>query len=232
VIIAEGQEAQANLDGSGSSEKRERRSRDRYGRDRRERASEPRQETPGEEAQADLNADPSSAPVAEVTGEDRPATRSYFERAQQAAATPAAQEVHAPIGEAPLEAPLASNLTAAASVAPAAEPMPAPAAAAVATVAAAAPAAPAAPAVATRAALPSAASYYLQIDSLQQVAQDSGLVWVNSDADKVATVQAAIAAEIKPARVPRERPPAVVLNEGPLVLVETRKDLKDMNLPF
>ncbi len=226
MIIAEGQEAQANLDGSGSSEKRERRSRDRYGRDRRERASEPRQETPGEETQADLNTDPSSAPVAEVTGEDRPATRSYFERAQQAAATPAAQEVHAPIGEAPLEAPLASNLTAAASVAPVAEPMAAPAPAAVAT------AAPAAPAVATRAALPSAASYHLQIDSLQQVAQDSGLVWVNSDADKVATVQAAIAAEIKPARVPRERPPAVVLNEGPLVLVETRKDLKDMNLPF
>ena len=74
--------------------------------------------------------------------------------------------------------------------------------------------------------------YTLQIDSLQQVAQSSGLVWVNSDADKVAAVQAAIAAEPQPARVPRERPPAVVVNEGPLVLVETRKDLQQLNVPF
>jgi ribonuclease E len=55
---------------------------------------------------------------------------------------------------------------------------------------------------------------------------------VNSDADKVAAVQAAIAAEPQPIRVPRERPPAVVLDEGPLVLVETRKDLKQLNVPF
>jgi len=80
--------------------------------------------------------------------------------------------------------------------------------------------------------LPKVASYALPLDSLQQVAQTSGLVWVNSDADKIAAVQAAIAAEPKPVHVPRERPPAVVVNEGPLVLVETRKDLKNMNLPF
>lgn len=80
--------------------------------------------------------------------------------------------------------------------------------------------------------LPKVASYTLPLDSLQEVAQSSGLVWVNSDADKIAAVQAAIAAEPKPVHVPRERPPAVVVNEGPLVLVETRKDLKDMNLPF
>jgi ribonuclease E len=76
------------------------------------------------------------------------------------------------------------------------------------------------------------ASYNLPLESLQDIAQTSGLVWVNSDADKIAAVQAAIAAEPKPVHVPRERPPAVVVNEGPLVLVETRKDLKDMNLPF
>jgi ribonuclease E len=87
-------------------------------------------------------------------------------------------------------------------------------------------------AAAARAGLPSVASYTLQIDNLHQVAQSSGLVWVNSDADKVAAVQAAIAAEPKPVRVPRERPPAVVLDEGPLVLVETRKDLKQLNVPF
>lgn len=75
-------------------------------------------------------------------------------------------------------------------------------------------------------------SYALPIESLNQIASGSGLQWVNSDAAKIAAVQAAIAAEPKPVHVPRERPPAAVINEGPLVLVETRKDLKDMNLPF
>jgi ribonuclease E len=80
--------------------------------------------------------------------------------------------------------------------------------------------------------MPAAAIYTLPIDSLQQVAQSSGLVWVNSDADKVAAVQAAIAAEPQADRVPRERPPMVVVNEGPLVLVETRKDLNSLQVPF
>ncbi len=74
--------------------------------------------------------------------------------------------------------------------------------------------------------------YTLPMEGLQQLAQSSGLVWVNSDASKVAAVQAAIAAEPQPVRVPRERPPAVVLNEGPLVLVETRKDLNTLKVPF
>ena len=100
-------------------------------------------------------------------------------------------------------------------------------------VAAAAPAAPA-PAAPSPAptGMPKVASYSLPIDSLQQIANSSGLEWVNSDADKVAAVQAAIAAEPKPVHVPRERPPVVVLDEGPLVLVETRKDLAEMKLPF
>jgi len=33
-------------------------------------------------------------------------------------------------------------------------------------------------------------------------------------------------------RVPRERPPVVVIEEGPLVLVETKRDLREMQLPF
>ena len=32
--------------------------------------------------------------------------------------------------------------------------------------------------------------------------------------------------------MPRERPPAIVIDEGPLVLVETRKDLSQIKLPF
>jgi ribonuclease E len=60
---------------------------------------------------------------------------------------------------------------------------------------------------------------------MQAVAQSSGLEWVNSNPERIAAVQAAIAAEPKPVHVPRERPPLVILDEGPLVLVETRKDL-------
>ena len=67
---------------------------------------------------------------------------------------------------------------------------------------------------------------------MAQVAESSGLQWVNSDAAKIAAVQAAIAAEPKPVHVPRERPPAVEIDEGPLVLVETKRDLGDMKLPF
>jgi ribonuclease E len=80
--------------------------------------------------------------------------------------------------------------------------------------------------------LPKVQAFNLPVDSLIQVASSSGLQWVNSDPAKIAVVQAAIAAEPKPVHVPRERPPVVVIDEGPLVLVETRKDLSDMKLPF
>lgn len=53
-----------------------------------------------------------------------------------------------------------------------------------------------------------------------------------SNEDKVRAVQAAMAAEPKPVHVPRERPPKVELDEGPLILVETRKDLSEVKLPF
>ena len=80
--------------------------------------------------------------------------------------------------------------------------------------------------------LPRVQTYTLPLTELNQIADTAGLQWVNSDADKVAAVQAAIAAEPKPVHVPRERPAPVVINEGPLILVETRKDLRDLNLPF
>jgi ribonuclease E len=80
--------------------------------------------------------------------------------------------------------------------------------------------------------MPKARPFTLPMQDLQAIAQSAGLDWVNSNAEKVAAVQAAIAAEPKPVRVPRERPPVVVLDEGPLVLVETRRDLSAMTLPF
>ena len=60
---------------------------------------------------------------------------------------------------------------------------------------------------------------------MQAVANSSGLEWVNSNPNSIAAVQAAIAAEQKPVHVPRERAPLVILDDGPLVLVETRRDL-------
>lgn len=74
--------------------------------------------------------------------------------------------------------------------------------------------------------------YVLAMDELQHIAETAGLTWVNSDAEKIRTAQEAIAAEPKPVHVPRERPPLVVIDEGPLVLVETRKDLSQLDLPF
>ncbi|SEA34153.1 Rne/Rng family ribonuclease [Variovorax sp. YR216] len=81
-------------------------------------------------------------------------------------------------------------------------------------------------------AMPKIQPFVLPLDELAQIAEGSGLQWVNSDADRVAQVRAAIAAEPKPVHVPRERPPAMVLDDGPLVLVETRRDLAGIVLPF
>lgn len=80
--------------------------------------------------------------------------------------------------------------------------------------------------------MPSIAGYDLPIASLTALTESSNLQWVQSDASKVAQVQQSIANEPAPVRLPRVRPPAVVLDEGPLVLVETRKNLSQLNLPF
>jgi ribonuclease E len=101
--------------------------------------------------------------------------------------------------------------------------------AAPAAVAAAAPAAAPVPVAAAPVVMP---KFELPLGELQAIAEGAGLQWVNSDANKVQAVQAAIAAEPKPVHVPRERAPAVVIDEGPLVLVETRKDLAQTKLPF
>ena len=225
-----GNETPAVAPAAEGEERRERRSRDRYGRDRqrgergergeRTERTEPAQE--GQSAPASM-LDFNLADSAPADGAQEPARRSYF--------APAAGAV-APAAEAAAAAPQAAPVPTV-SVAPPA-PVMAPAPVAPAPVAPAPVAAPAAPAPAAPAsgAMPQVTPFVLPIDEMQQVAQGSGLQWVMSDADKVAAVQAAIAAEPRPVRVPRERPPAVVLDDGPLVLVETRRDLRDMQLPF
>ena len=105
--------------------------------------------------------------------------------------------------------------------------------------AAAAPATPRealnAPAVATadvEPAPPAVGPYALPVESLQTLAASAGLEWVNSDAERIIVVQQAMANEPKPVHVPRAPRPRLVVDEGPLVLVETRKDLSQMKLPF
>ncbi|MCY7308223.1 MAG: hypothetical protein LH632_19250, partial [Rhodoferax sp.] len=88
------------------------------------------------------------------------------------------------------------------------------------------------PAASPTAGMPTVQSYTLPIDSLSGIAQQAGLNWVNSDAGKIALAQAAIAAMPKAIRVPRVRPAPMQIDEGPLVLVETKRDLRSMKLPF
>ena len=80
--------------------------------------------------------------------------------------------------------------------------------------------------------MPTAAPYHLPTDSLNALAASAGLQWVQSDADKIGAVQAAMAAEPAPVRLPREPRRQVLVDDGPLVLVETRKDLSQVKLPF
>ena len=234
----------ADADGA-TPERRERRSRDRYGRDRRNRGERERngrdEQAEGDNAAADsgFGADvvPASSSVSQ-DGDEAP-RRSYFNAAPAAASadTPApavADGAAAPAPVAQGEVPVAAQ-QAAPAVAPAAPAVSVAPAAPVAPVAAAPVAAPApAPAAAApaKAGLPAIASYALPLDALHQIASTAGLQWINSDADKIAAVQAAIAAEPKPVHVPRERQPVVQIDQGPLILVETRKDLTDLVLPF
>ncbi len=183
-----------------------------------------------ESAETMLDIDLTAAGTA-PQGAEQPARRSYFSApaAEEAAPAPQAAAVREAL---PVPAPPVEEVAAQAQPVMGAEP-PAPAPAAPAPAPALAPVA-AAPVVAQAAPSPApqAQAFVLPVDDLAQMAQASGLQWVNSDADKIAAAQAAIAAEPAPVHVPRERPPVPVLDEGPLVLVETRRDLRELQLPF
>ena len=197
---------------------RERRPRDRYGRERRPRTE---RDNAAESSENAADPQPQGAPFAE---QENGVRKSYFDQAQTTqsevpTADPSSEVVAQPV---PAAEPQAKATT---------TPPPASVAATAVPKVATAPEAGAhSPAPAT--AMPIVADFRLPLDELAQIAQDAGLVWVNSDAAKVATVQAAILAEPQVARVPRERPAPPTVDERPLVLVETRLDLSDVRLPF
>lgn len=89
-----------------------------------------------------------------------------------------------------------------------------------------------APAAAPAVPAPVAAPYRLPTDTLASIASGAGLQWVGSDAEKIRAVQEAMANEPKPMRVPRAPKPRAAIDDSPLVLVETKKDLSQVRLPF
>ncbi|MEQ1682291.1 MAG: Rne/Rng family ribonuclease [Burkholderiaceae bacterium] len=138
--------------------------------------------------------------------------------------------VQAAVAEPVVEAAVAETIVEAPVAAPVRAAVPAP----VAPVVVAAVSAPIVAAAPAPQAPAPAEPFVLPLNSLQAVAEAAGLQWVNSDTDKIRAVQAAMASEPAPAHVPRERKPVenTDTDTGPLVLVETRKDLSQIKLPF
>ena len=187
------------------SEPREKRSRDRYGRER-----GPRGARGGQGARQEQTSNDEGQPAQAAPADEEP-RKSYFTTnveapaAVETAAVPAPAMIQAP---AAVQAPVVQTTPRALTPAPVIAPTAAPTG------------------------MPKLQSFVLPLGELAQIAQGSGLDWVNSDASKIAAVQAAIAAEPRPVHVPRVRAPVVVADDGSLVLVETKRDMRNMTLPF
>ncbi|MFZ4622648.1 MAG: Rne/Rng family ribonuclease [Rhodoferax sp.] len=218
----------------GEAAPREKRSRDRYGRDRKPRGERPER--------AAMDAAPATLAQEEIAAAqgvtDSAPRKSYFTAPVSLApgiradvAEPTASSAvgfAAELAAAPVTAPDAPIDDTATAVTVVAEPRRQPPAASL--------PAPAQDDNALPEAVPSKLSvvqaYTLPVDDLVQMARQSGLNWINSDAAKVALVQAAIAAEPRAAHVPRMPAPVMATDDRPLMLVETKRDLRHLNLPF
>ncbi len=201
---------------SDTGQPREQRSRDRHGRER-----NPREDRGDRQDQAPREAQQALDGFAENPGRATPAESSNSPRETSAHGTSSYFTVKAdPHIAAKVEPSIAPAMVA--SALPTAPEKPAPV---IGTTQAATPVVPST-------GLPKVQSFLLPVETLNRVAQSSGLSWVNSDLEKVASVQAAIAAEAKPIHVPRDRPAAAQIDAEPLVLVETKRDLRSLQLPF
>jgi ribonuclease E len=213
--VAQDGEGNEARNGNGNSngnngEPREKRSRDRYGRDRGPRSERPPRHDFTENGVTEIAAGDTVPQAAQAPV--------MVQLAPQQAYTPAAP-VSEPVAAAPVVVQAPTAPAAPVPVAAVATPAPTPKA-------------PATAGSVETASMPKVTRYALPQDDLIQVAQGSGLQWVNTNADSVAKVQAAIAAEPQPVHVPRERPTSASIDAGPLVLVETKRDLRNMTLPF
>jgi ribonuclease E len=220
------EQAEGNAQNDGAP--REKRSRDRYGRDRK-----PRSE------RTDAAPQTAEAPAEDQPQDDAAPRKSYFAQATQAPSAVTEATDFADTTPSTFSESNAGPDMAAVTSVPESAPVTAPPVAALAT-----PSRPAAQVAEVRApsaaapvalqnvGMPQIGAYVLPTDELAGIAQQSGLTWVNSDVEKIAAVQAVISAEPKPVHVPRERPPVIVLDDRPLVLVETKLDLRNIKLPF
>ncbi|PRX30306.1 RNAse E [Paraburkholderia sp. BL18I3N2] len=80
---------------------------------------------------------------------------------------------------------------------------------------------PAPVAVAPQAAQQAPRQVAVSAEALKPVLEQAGLVWVNTDADKLRAAQEVAAQTVKPARVARERKPLPPLDSAPMQQVET-----------
>ncbi len=202
------------------SDKGERRSRDRYGRDRRERNGDrngERSERQNGDEQNQLNNGASDAPAQQaMPTADR--GQSYFAVANGSTASSTASTAGTPTETPAIDAVSVPQVKVQATEKTDVASIPAKTPASAKSVVS----------------MPAVTAYTLPATELTEVANNSGLQWVGSDASKVAAAQAAIAAEAAaaPAHVPRERPAPVEIDSSPLIMVETKRDLRDMQLPF
>ena len=197
-------------------EKGERRSRDRYGRERRERTGE-RSERQNGDAQNQFSNDTTDSPAPQtMPTADR--GQSYFAVANGSTASSIASSAGTPSETPAIDAVSEPQVKVQAieKIDVASIPAKTPASAK------------------SVVSMPAVTAYTLPATELAEVANNSGLQWVGSDAAKVAAAQAAIAAEAAaaPAHVPRERPAPVEIDSSALIMVETKRDLRDMQLPF
>lgn len=119
----------------------------------------------------------------------------------------------APVAE-PVVEPVAAPATEVAQAQPVAEPVQEPAATQAAPVAASAEPQP----VRTNGAAAGQSA-----DALKSMLEGAGLVWVNTDSDKLRAAQEAAAQAVKPARVARERKALPPVDATPMQQVETAK---------
>lgn len=76
------------------------------------------------------------------------------------------------------------------------------------------------------------APFLLPTASLTALVAEAGLEWIQSDAEKIRQAQEAMSQETPSIRRPREPKPIILQDSGPLILVETRRDLSQVKLPF
>jgi ribonuclease E len=175
-----------------------RRGRNRRGRNRgRDRADRPENAQDANLDGSDVASTVAVAAVAAAVTSSEVNASMKTEASSSASVAPAAPVFAAEVSPAPAYVAPATTVSAEASVAPVATPTPTPAP------------------------LPKVEFQPLKTSELTSVIESAGMVWVNTDNQKLEEVRVQIAAEPAISHPPREPKPPVEVSTGPMVLVET-----------